>query len=149
MMMMMMMKMMMMMVVVVVVIKMMMVMMMMAVIKLTFLLPVYTADDTLGRSMNDSLARLINETSFRSNGSSPGNQTEATRIRRGLGMRGSGTPDWWYGNWCGPYQGGYEDNPRPQCKAKCGPRYAYISDACRRCLPPRDGLDEACMEHDR
>lgn len=70
------------------------------------------------------------------------------RRRRGIGWRNGGL-DWWYGNWCGAYQGGYENNPKPHCRWFCSKTKSYVNRACRDCLPPQDGLDEACMEHDR
>ena len=70
------------------------------------------------------------------------------RRRRGIGWR-NGRLDWWYGNWCGAYQGGYENNPKPHCRWSCDQTKSYVNRACRDCLPPKDGFDEACMEHDR
>lgn len=84
-------------------------------------------------SMNDSLANEISISS--------------RRRRRGIGWRG-GSLDWWYGNWCGPYQGGYTRYPNPSCRRHCTTT-SYVSKACRSCLPAKDGLDAACMEHDR
>jgi hypothetical protein len=71
------------------------------------------------------------------------------RRRRGLGKRPNGDLDWWYGNWCGAYQGGYTKYPKPSCNYLCYQSTRYITPACRACLPPKDGFDEACMEHDR
>lgn len=70
------------------------------------------------------------------------------RRRRGLGRRG-GRWDWWYGNWCGPFQGGYAKYPQKSCKGVCKTTTSYVNSACRQCLPTKDGLDAACMEHDR
>lgn len=76
------------------------------------------------------------------------NQMNTSRSRRGIGVR-NGRLDWWYGNWCGAKQGGYQSNPKPSCKRLCRKSTRYITSACRRCLPPTDRLDQACMEHDR
>ena len=85
---------------------------------------------------NDSLADEMSMTS--------------RRRRRGIGRRPGGGWDWWYGNWCGHNQGGYAYYPRKSCRSNCyTSNYAYVSTACRRCFPPIDGLDAACMEHDR
>ncbi|XP_068754270.1 uncharacterized protein [Montipora capricornis] len=78
----------------------------------------------------------------------PKHLRNTSRSRRGIGWR-NGWLDWWYGNWCGAYQGGYQNNPKPVCKSVCKNTTSYINDACRKCLPPNDTLDEACMEHDR
>lgn len=95
-----------------------------------------------------NLTQLLNQTTSFSN-ESLANQLPMTsrRRRRGIGWRGERL-DWWYGNWCGPYQGGYTYNPKPSCRGVCRTT-SYVSSACRRCLPTKDGLDEACMEHDR
>ena len=85
------------------------------------------------------------------------NTTHAKRIRRGIGVRNGGI-DWWYANWCGANQGGYENNPRPGAVANVIKQqfylftlyngYTYTRD-CRNCIPTKNGLDSACMEHDR
>lgn len=70
------------------------------------------------------------------------------RRRWGIRWRG-GSLDCWYGNWCGPYQGGYNSYPNSSCNGVCWLSTSYVNSACRRCLPTKDGLDAACMEHDR
>ena len=70
------------------------------------------------------------------------------RRRRAIGIR-NGWPDWWYGNWCGANQGGYANSPKRQCSRACRRPYDYITSDCKKCYPPKDGFDEACMEHDR
>lgn len=109
------------------------------------------ADPEMERNIQETfpnLTQLLNQTTSFSN-ESLANQLPMTsrRRRRGIGWRG-GRLDWWYGNWCGPYQGGYTYNPKPSCRGVCSTT-SYVSSACRRCLPTKDGLDEACMEHDR
>lgn len=109
------------------------------------------ADPEMERNIQETspnLTLLLNQTKSFSNESLV-NQLPMTsrRRRRGIGWRG-GRLDWWYGNWCGPYQGGYTYNPKPSCRGVCRTT-SYVSSACRRCLPTKDGLDEACMEHDR
>ena len=109
------------------------------------------ADPEMERNIqgtSPNLTQLLNQTTSFSN-ESLANQLPMTsrRRRRGIGWRG-GRLDWWYGNWCGPYQGGYTNNPKPSCKGVCRTT-SYVSSACRKCLPTIDGLDEACMEHDR
>ncbi|XP_022783940.1 uncharacterized protein LOC111324600 isoform X3 [Stylophora pistillata] len=98
---------------------------------------------------SSNLTQLLNQmTSF-------GNESLANQLpmisrrrRRGIGWRG-GSLDWWYGNWCGGYQGGYTRYPKPSCNDDCWRTTSYVNSACRRCLPTINGLDEACMEHDR
>lgn len=109
------------------------------------------ADPEMERNIqgtSPNLTQLLNQTTSFSN-ESLANELPMTsrRRRRGIGWRG-GRLDWWYGNWCGPYQGGYTNNPKPSCKGVCRTT-SYVSSACRKCLPTIDGLDEACMEHDR
>ena len=115
---------------------------------------VYKVDEQMRPTINESLSQLLNESNFdktlQGNHSSTerGNETHVRRYRRGLGWRNGGL-DWWYGNWCGGNQGGYTNNPRPWCKSYCWQSSSYITSACRSCLPPKDGFDSACMEHDR
>ena len=54
---------------------------------------------------------------------------------------------WSHGNWCGAYTGGYENH----CKktGHCRPPYDKVHASCKECNPVKDGLDAACMEHDR
>lgn len=110
-----------------------------------------SADPEMERNIQETssnLTQLLNQTTPFNN-DSLSNQLPMTsrRRRRGIGWRG-GTLDWWYGNWCGPYQGGYAYYPKPSCRGVCHTT-SYVNSACRSCLPPKDGLDEACMEHDR
>jgi len=100
------------------------------------------------QQMSSNLTNLLNETTSGTNNSLVQQIPQARRRKRGLGIRG-GSIDWWYGNWCGPKQGGYTNNPKPVCKYLCYRSTSYVNRACRDCLPPQDGLDEACMEHDR
>ena len=96
-----------------------------------------------------NLTQFLNETASLHNDSTAQQLQEIVRRRRrGIGFRG-GRLDWWYGNWCGPYQGGYTSYPKPACKRECSRSTRYVTHACRKCLPPKDSLDEACMEHDR
>jgi len=97
-----------------------------------------------------NLTQLMNQTTLFNNDSLT-NETSmvSRRRRRGIGQRPGGRWDWWYGNWCGPSQGGYAKYPKKSCKNVCGTTTSYVNSACRRCLPPKDGLDDACMEHDR
>lgn len=98
--------------------------------------------------------KSFNKTQFENETKSLFNDTEAShppimsRRRRGIGWR-NGFIDWWYANWCGPYQGGYTDNPNRSCKPLCDRTTSYVNQDCRNCLPPLDTLDDACMEHDR
>jgi len=100
------------------------------------------------QQLSSSLTHLLNETISGTNDTLAQQIPQARRRKRGLGRRG-GSIDWWYGNWCGPKQGGYTNNPKPICKYFCYRSTSYVNRACCDCLPPRDGLDEACMEHDR
>ena len=96
-----------------------------------------------------NLTQFLNETASLHNDSTTQQlQQIARRRRRGIGLRG-GKLDWWYGNWCGPHQGGYTSYPKRACNRECHRSTRYVTHACRQCLPPKDGLDEACMEHDR
>lgn len=99
---------------------------------------------------SSNLTQLLNQSTSFSN-ESLANQLSMTsrrRRRREIGWRG-GSLDWWYGNWCGPYQGGYNRYPKSSCNGVCWRTTSHVNSACRRCLPTKDGLDEACMEHDR
>ena len=113
-----------------------------------------STDPTTGKSINlqeitSNLARLLNETPpVNEDRLVPQLRKTVRRRRRGIGWR-NGKLDWWYGNWCGPNQGGYSNNPNVSCKSACQSSTIYVSRACRGCLPPQDPLDEACMEHDR
>lgn len=113
-----------------------------------------STDPTTGKSINlqeitPNLARLLNETPpVNEDRLVPQLRETVRRRRRGIGWR-NGKLDWWYGNWCGPNQGGYSKNPNVSCKSACQRSTIFVSRACRGCLPPQDVLDEACMEHDR
>jgi len=102
------------------------------------------------QELSSNLTQLLNETtSFGNDSFAQQLQKTARRRRRGTGRHRRGLTDWWYGNWCGADQGGYEDKPKKVCKYFCYRSTSYVNRACRDCLPPQDGLDDACMEHDR
>lgn len=108
-----------------------------------------SSDKTL-QELSSNLTQLLNETtSFGNDSFAQQVQKTARRRRRGTGRHRRGLTDWWYGNWCGADQGGYEDKPKKVCKYFCYRSTSYVNRACRNCLPPQDGLDDACMEHDR
>ncbi|PFX29634.1 hypothetical protein AWC38_SpisGene5595 [Stylophora pistillata] len=79
---------------------------------------------------SSNLTQLLNQmTSF-------GNESLANQLpmisrrrRRGIGWRG-GSLDWWYGNWCGGYQGGYTRYPKPSCNDDCWRTTSYVNSAC-------------------
>jgi len=112
--------------------------------------PYQLPDSSVGPGITKVLQlSLTNDKSSFSNDSQAQQlQKSARRRRRGIGWR-NGWIDWWYGNWCGAKQGGYQNNPKLACKNVCRNSTSYITRACRECLPPKDALDEACMEHDR
>lgn len=102
------------------------------------------AIDKIINEMNSKLTELVNETkSFSSNRLVHSLQETARRHRRGI------WDNWKYGRWCGAKQGGYKNEPKPSCKYICKKTTSYVNSACRKCLPPKDMLDAACMEHDR
>ena len=101
------------------------------------------AIDKIMKEMHSNLTELSNETtSFRIDSFAQNLKKTARRHRRGV-------ENWKYGSWCGAKQGGYKSEPNPNCKNICKKTTSYISSACRNCLPPKDLLDAACMEHDR
>ncbi|XP_031549715.1 uncharacterized protein LOC116287211 isoform X2 [Actinia tenebrosa] len=110
-------------------------------------------DDTELPSMNETVRNFIlnvtKEANLTAISESDSPDSVAHRRRRGLGTRPNGDLDWWYGNWCGKEQGGYERYPKPACNSLCRQSTRYITSDCRNCLPPKDGFDAVCMEHDR
>lgn len=99
---------------------------------------------------SSNLTKLMNQTTSVNNDSLADEMfMTSRRRRRGIGQRPGGGWDWWYGNWCGPFQGGYAKYPQKSCKGVCWYTTSYVNSACRQCLPTKDGLDDACMEHDR
>lgn len=66
----------------------------------------------------------------------------------GLGWWG-GRWDWWYGNWCGFFQGGYVKYLQKFCKGVCKIIISYVNSVCCQCFLMKDGLDVVCMEYDR
>lgn len=104
------------------------------------------------RAMPSNITVLRNETDslYNDNETMARQQPSTSRRKRGLGIR-DGSIDWWYANWCGAKQGGYAKYPKKSCKSLycTTTSYSYVNQRCRNCLPPKDSLDEACMEHDR
>ena len=100
--------------------------------------------------MPSNITVLRNETGslYNDNETMARQQPLTSRRKLGLGRR-DGSIDWWYANWCGAKQGGYKKYPKKSCNSLCYTTTSYVNQRCRNCLPPKDSLDEACMEHDR